>query len=119
MKYKLLKEIDTDSGLWQCLGLFPIGTEFETDNDYVNVDNGMKIPCKLLIEQGFIEEVKETPKPRWKVGDYVVKEYSNLTPEYIKIAQVWLWNSKEYLYNWNYEEKLRDPTPEELSLYFR
>lgn len=34
------------------------------------------------------EEVIETPKPRWKVGDYVVKEYSNLTPEYIKIAQV-------------------------------
>lgn len=36
------------------------------------MDNGMRIPAAILIEQGFIEEVKETPKPKWRVGDYVV-----------------------------------------------
>ena len=112
MKYKLLKEIDTDS--------LPIGTEFETDNDYVNMDSGIKIPCKLLIEQGFIEEVKETPKPRWKVGDNVVRHYNYLSPDYLCLYRVTLNSSNVWIYNEELTESmLRDPTPEELSTYFR
>jgi len=37
------------------------------------MDNGLIIIDELLIEQGFIEKIEETTKPKWKVGDYVVK----------------------------------------------
>lgn len=113
MKYKLLKVIETVDSL-------PIGTVFEPTKDYIQMDNGMRIPPKLLIEQGFIKEVKETPKPRWKVGDYVVREYDYLSPDYLFLYRVTLNSSNVWIYNEELTESmLRDPTPEELSTYFR
>lgn len=66
------------------------------------------------------EEVKETPKPRWKVGDKVVREYEHFSPDYLYIYRVTLNSSNVWIYNEEFTEKdLRDPTPEELSTYFR
>ena len=76
----------------------------------------------------YFEEVKETTKPRWKVGDPVVKlpwkpvKYPNEIT-YMRIqgiengtlhTQTW-----EFSYDWLYESSYRDPTPEELYTYFR
>lgn len=49
--------------------------------------DGIKLPIASAIEQGFMEEIKETPKPKWRVGDYVVVSDDT----YIKI------NSIEYI----------------------
>ena len=66
------------------------------------------------------EEVKETPNPRWKVGDKVVRYYENLSDDYLFIYRVTLNSSNIWIYNADQAEKyLRDPTPEELSTYFR
>lgn len=76
-----------------------------------------------LLEKWFIEEVKEEPKPKFKVWDYVVYESKNII-RYIKIIEIRKeWN--DFLYNqtwwWYYfwEECLRLPTQEELEKYFR
>lgn len=114
MKYKLLKAIESENSIatW---------TIFDIEWDYINIANSVKAPCKLLIEQGFIEEVKEIQKPRWKVGDYAVCKYETLWEiDYIKIYKVNKSDKDSFYYNDEYKETcLRDPTPEELSTYFR
>lgn len=94
---------------------------FEVQWDIVDMDNWMKVPAKLLIEQGFIEEVKEHSRPRWKVGDKAIRTYLGYSDDYIQIYRVTLHSSEKYwIYNDDVkEDQLRDPTPEELSLYFR
>lgn len=80
----------------------------------------VKVPASILIEQGFIEEVKETPKPRWKVGDKVVREYQTYSPDYLFIYRITLNSSNVWIYNEELTEKdLRDPTLEEQFTYFR
>lgn len=66
------------------------------------------------------EEVKETLKPRWKAGDKVVRLYSGYSPDYLYLNRITLHSSeKSWIYNDDLEEEdLRDPTPEELALYF-
>jgi hypothetical protein len=55
-----------------------------------------------LIEQGFIEEVVETPKPRWKVGDYVVNEIKDYSKQFIKISNVaYIPGNNNYKYRYN------------------
>lgn len=94
-------------------------------NSPVKLQYGVEVYHSLLIEQGFIEEVKETPKPRWKVGDKIVREYhENIPPDYLQIFSVGKyginWISWVYNNDVDYkEESLRDPTPEELSTYFK
>lgn len=74
----------------------------------------------------WFEEVKEEPKPKFKIWDYVVYEWKNV--EYIKIfliKQSW----ENFVYNstptadWYsvcyHESHLRKPTQEELEKYFR
>ena len=64
------------------------------------------------------EKIEETTKPKWKVGDYVVFEWSYWAKKYIKLFEVQ--KSSEFEYNRCFSESdLRDPTEEELSLYFR
>lgn len=63
--YRLLKKIESDDSI-------DIRATFTVKGDYIDMDNGMKVPAKLLIEQGFIEEVKGASKPKYRVGDYAV-----------------------------------------------
>jgi hypothetical protein len=57
-----------------------------------------EVPVEFLIDYGFIEEVVETPKPRWKVGDYVI--YKRDILEYTKIWVTEFHPTKNYfLYN--------------------
>lgn len=63
-----------------------------------------------------IEEYKISPK--YKVWDYVVYEEDGVVT-YIKICEL-EYLDNEYIYNWIFtEEDLRDPTEEELKLYYR
>lgn len=80
------------------------------------MDNGLIIIDELLIEQGFIEKIEETQKPKWKVGDYVTSQA--VETEYTKISKVTLHKGK-YFYNNCSENCFRDPTESELSTYFR
>lgn len=71
----------------------------------------------VLATQEEIEKYEKDnkSKPRWKVWDYVsTTSWSHL----IKISNIYLW-TEYYLYDWYREEDLRDPTLEELQLYFR
>ena len=87
------------------------------------MDNGMQVSTKMLIAQGFIEEVKDVPKinsPRWKVGDFIVAEKSYNDLVYLVITKVTyspLYNT--YKYDNIPDCVMRDPTPEELSIYFK
>lgn len=67
------------------------------------------------------EEVKEALNPRWKVGDKIVRLYSDYSPDYLYLYRVTLHSSeKSWIYNDGLEEEdLREPTPDELSLYFK
>ena len=78
----------------------------------------------MLINQGFLEEVKETKKPKFKIGDYAVYENTyGPAPKYLKISCSQLnenCSSVTYLYNSAYfERNLRVPTAYELGLYYR
>lgn len=66
------------------------------------------------------QEEEEKVLPRWKVGDYVVQGYNWLQPpDYIKITKVWMDSYWCFHYNDEEEEEFRNPTQEELKLYFR
>jgi hypothetical protein len=56
----------------------------------------MKLPIDFLIEQGFLEEVKETLKPKWKVGDRVVRVYRGETPDYTVVFEISISSSGTY-----------------------
>lgn len=113
MKYKLLKYIESEEDS------IPLGSTFDASRaGFVDLDNWIALPVELLIKQGFIEEVKETPKPRWKVGDYAVKINSDRI-RFIKISEVEEVYKWEFWYDWYGEYCFRNPTKEELSLYFR
>lgn len=115
MKYKILKEIRQFP---EFRNLQP----WEIFENFTSAHIGkVDVPVSILIEQGFIEEVKEPINPRWKVGDYVVNTCTN---SFIKIFSVSESNNPRiYNESGNYyyitESDLRDPTPEELSVYFR
>ncbi len=113
MRYKLLKLIEPKEKS------ISIGSTFDSMWGFVHLYNWLQLSVELLIDQGFIEEVKETPKPRWKVGDYVVSDYWD-DKKYLKISEIS--TDKNLIINYNryfVEYILRDPTPEELSIYFR
>lgn len=85
------------------------------DDDYVLFD--------FKEYPSFFEEVKETPKPKYRVGDYAV----DCEKRFVKIFSVSK-NDDPRMYNevytgqwyfWILERDLRDPTEEELSIYFR
>ena len=113
MKVKILKEIKqfpqrTNLQPWE------IRTHF-TDA----LIGGVNVPASILIEQGFIEEVKETPKPKFVVWEYVTCEYGDWTKKYLSISEIRLDSENEYEYNRYFSEKyLREPTREELQTYF-
>jgi hypothetical protein len=80
MKYKILKPFVSS------YIKLSIGTEVDWDkNETVALQNDIIITIEELIKQGFIEEVKEPSKPKWKVGDYVVNTCTN---SFIKIFSV-------------------------------
>ena len=115
MKYKLLKLIEPKENSISIWGTF------DSIWWFVHMDNWLQLSVELLIEQGFIEEVKETPKPRWKIGDPVVFGNSQTKyPLYQNIKSV-CYNdeSKCFMYNEWTENKFREPTPEELITYFK
>ena len=69
---------------------------------------------KEALEEYNEQEDKKKDLPRWKIGDCVVLQENT----YLKI--VWIRKHEwEWIYDWSKEKDLRDPTPEELSLYFR
>ena len=116
MKYKVLKNFQTNTLTWK--NKWEI---YENKRSYVNLRLWITIGNKELIDQGFIEEVKETPKPekpKWKVGDYVVFDCNSWEKKYMRIFEIQ--SGKMYWYNKYYtESELRDPTESEKSLYFR
>jgi len=66
------------------------------------------------------EEVKETPKPRWKVGGKVVQTNCSSYLQYWTVEKVYFdEEGQTYYYNSLRDYWLRDPTPEELDTYFR
>lgn len=121
-KYKLLKDLPFHKKwtifLYDWEEVFeewdiehPIGTHYFDDYSF-----------KTLIWEWF-EEVKEEPKPKFKVWDYVV--YKNWK-RFIKIIDIKITSNSNYIkYNhdsgwWYYhEDELRLPTQEELEKYFR
>lgn len=113
MKYKLLKLIEPKEKSISIWGTFvPIW-------EFVHMDNWLKLPVELLIKQGFIEEVKETPKPKFVVWEYVTCEYEDGIKRYLQIHEI-SWDAENgYEYNRVYIEKyLREPTRQELKIYF-
>ncbi len=70
------------------------------------------------------EQVKKVNWPHescqnYKIGDYAVYK-TWFAKKYIKVVKIEFNLHWEYLYNWEYTyPSLRDPTQEELSLYFR
>lgn len=72
------------------------------------------------MEMGYLEEVKETPKPRWKIGDYVIRNGSSCSHTRIeKIESMDIASDWECFPNGNWESIYRDLTPEELTTYFK
>lgn len=68
----------------------------------------------------YFEEVIETTKPRWKIGDKIVQLNCESYLQYCTVQSVSLDESSgEYWYNSLRSKWLRDPTPEELTTYFR
>lgn len=116
MKYKVLKSFQTDTLIWR-----NVWEIYENKRSHVNLRFWITIVNRELIEQGFIEEVKETPKqkkPKWKIGERVVFDCNSGEKKYIKLFEIQ--TGKTYFYNKYYtESELRDPTEEELKLYFR
>ena len=55
-KFKLLKHFEE--------GQFKIGTVFDTDGDFITLDNGTKVPKEVFIRLGAVEEIKE-PEEFW------------------------------------------------------
>jgi hypothetical protein len=87
MKYKILKPFVSS------YIKLSIGTEVDWDkNETVALQNDIIITIEELIKQGFIEEVKEPSKPRWKVGDKVVRVFKIFSPDYLSINRVALSN---------------------------
>ena len=108
MQYKFLKSIEKGKDS------VPLGTTFYFTDKWFTLSSWFQVKMEELIEQGFVEEVVEIPKPRWKVGDYVVSRHW----VYIKIDSIF--GKLNPVYNWTYiQNELRDPTSEELSTYFR
>jgi hypothetical protein len=113
MRYKLLKLIEPKENS------IPIWNTFDSIWEFVHLDNWLQLSVELLVEQGFIEEVKEIPKPRWKCGDYVVNIMNSDRKRYRRISEVEEIYKWQFWYDWMKEEYLRDPTKEELKIYFR
>lgn len=67
----------------------------------------------------YFQEVKEEEKalPRWKVGDYFVIKW-DVARQFQKVNELYCSLSGSYYYNWFLEESLRNPTPEELKIFF-
>lgn len=107
MKYKVIKSFWNFTCDWSTI-TNPVNGSIEVCQK--------EVPVEFLIDYGFIEEVKETPKPRWNVGDYVVNKDPLV---YRKISTIFFVNTQYFVYDLYKEEELRDPTPEELSTYFR
>lgn len=127
MKYKLLKETPwvSDGAIIEVehfnKDVFITNDRFEQYRDGKDYSSETYDWMSWLIKNHpeDFEEVKETPKPRWKVGDNVVRHYKYLNPDYLYIYRVTLNSSNVWIYNDEPESMLRDPTPEELSTYFR
>jgi hypothetical protein len=66
-------------------------------------------------ELKIIEEQKS--KPKFKVWDYVVHKDGDCFMKIDTLSKIK--DTKVYRYNWILESKLRLPTEEEISLYFR
>lgn len=124
MKYKLLKDTP-----WIANGsiIELVDGDMSIDNDRFVVYNNWKYSSETydwitwLTEnhKEDFEEIKETPKPRWKVGDNVVIEIAWWDTRYGKIEWIMWVNYKSCGWeNWM-EDKFRDPTQEELDTYFR
>lgn len=122
MKYKLLKDTP-----WIAGGStieFKNGDTHITNDRFERYRRGKDYASEtydwiswLLVEhKEDFEEVKETPKPRWNVGDYVVNKDPLV---YRKISTIFFTDTQYFMYDLYKEEELRDPTPEELSTYFR
>jgi len=110
MKYIFKKKLKARYNTWSIWNYI----EFCNPETDIEICDDLNVSIAELIKQGFVQEVKETTKPRWKVGDYVVTRVN----EYIKISKVRLYNN-EYFYDDCSEAAFRDPTPEELKVYFR
>lgn len=125
MKYKLLKEtpwIAIDS----IIDVIDNDT-YITNDKYEQYRNGKDYSSETydwltwMIENHpeDFEEVKETQKPKFTIWQYVVCEYADGTKKYLQIHEIaWGWEAG-YMYNRYFiDTNLRNPTPEELSIYF-
>lgn len=119
MKYKVLKKMH-----WPFGSVWVPGTIVNLEPKRpILVQWWYTLSIDQLIDQWFIEEVKETTKPKYRVWDYAV----DCENRFIKIFSV---SKKDdpRKYNevytgqwffWILEWDLRDPTENEKSLYFR
>lgn len=111
MKYKCIKETE-----W-----FKVWAVYEENEEWFIESDGCYWKNNF---RKYFQEVQEEPvkKPKWKVGDKVVLDIENVITRYWLIqAVVWNENNRYYKTFWdeNWEwDRLRCPTPEELSLYF-
>lgn len=116
MKYKVLKTFTTITRTLES------GDEVNwADNTIpVRLKDWFLIAQKELIDQGFIEEVQETPKPKFVVWEYVTCEYEGGEKKYLNIHEIRLDSDGKYEYNRYFSETyLREPTREELITYFK
>lgn len=97
---------------------FKKGEIYETVWNFIKSDVDNHVFWSKFPE--YFQEKPSQALPRWKVGDYVVTQSYDSPPDYIKIYSVWLdmeW--KKWYYNDIWWDDLRDPTDEELKIYFR
>lgn len=89
---------------------------------YYNLRGDNMTSSTYLIDKEFLEPIEESPKPRWKVGDYVKRLYtesSYSTYLYIKVMDIHISKNGNFIYNGLTERYYSDPTKEELEKYFR
>lgn len=123
-KYRLLKDlvyikawaIYLENIVWE--SLFNYRSE-SVLNEYWTYDYLHKKDVENNPE--WFEEVKEEPKPKFKIWDYVVHKNWK---RFIKIVDIKITGDNYFMYNyddiWYYEDnELRKPTQEELKKYFR
>ena len=105
-KYRLLKDLPNKS-CWTIISEKDVQKYY----DFFSYINSVE----------WFEEVKEEPKPKFKIWDYVVHK---AWKRFIKIIDIKITEDNSFIYNydsmWYYRDsELRKPTQEELEKYFR
>lgn len=93
---------------------------FNTETEWICSNDWTMYSHKWQEFPDYFQEVKEEEEnlPKWKVGQYIIRHYNNWEIEARILRDLcFVWGRWEY--NWMPEAYYRDPTPEELSLYFK